>query len=615
MVKETCFRKGDLISNYVTPLVELGVSQKDIIAFSLSYNDAGKAPSKLIHEYLGVLLKALDALGVTTIYCADAAYFKVLARKQKAAPHLGYNLPVGVKGFEHMSVVLGVNHKSILHNPNNQSSLTFSLNTLGDCINGTYEEVGKDIIRTELYVHTVKGVKDALDALLHYPEVTADIEAFSLKHYAAGVATLGLATDKHNGVVIRCDYEPCDPYELEVWDKKDKVYKKKTAYGKYVPNPEIRALIKEFLINYTGTITWHNASYDVKALIYTLWMETLIDHRGLLEGLEIMTENINCTQLITYLATNNCAQNKLSLKDAAHEFAGNYAQEDINDIRLIPIGQLQQYNLIDCLCTWYVKEKNYPIMVQDQQEELYLGLFKESLKTIIQMELTGMPMCMEEVKKGKQDLLKIFNTHNDEIQKSDLVKQTIRFNQLRWIEKDFVARQSKAKNPDKIVQRTLEDLLTKAPAAFPKVFNPNSGTQVAVLLHDIIGLPVIEETDTGLPATDDDTLEKLINHTQDTTVKELIEHIRTLLGVSKILSTFIPAFEEAQLGPDGIYRLFGCFKLGGTKSGRLSSNSPNLQNLPSGSTYAKVVKRMFKGNGDWLFVGSDYNALISSAFM
>ena len=77
----------------------------------------------------------------------------------------------------------------------------------------------------------------------------------------------------------------------------------------------------------------------------------------------------------------------------------------------------------------------------------------------------------------------------------------------------------------------------------------------------------------------------------------------------KILNTFITAFERAIDKGDGVVYLHGSFNLGGTKSGRLSSSDPNLQNLPAGSTYGKLVKECFTAPTGQLFVGADFRSL------
>jgi DNA polymerase-1 len=121
-------------------------------------------------------------------------------------------------------------------------------------------------------------------------------------------------------------------------------------------------------------------------------MRNLSDTAGLLHGLETLTANFDDTKIISYLATNSTSGNHLGLKEQAQEFAGNWAQENITDIRKIPLPELLQYNLIDALSTAYVHEKNTPIMIADNQEAIYKDIMLPSVKTILQMELTGMPI-------------------------------------------------------------------------------------------------------------------------------------------------------------------------------------------------------------------------------
>ncbi|MTV58891.1 hypothetical protein GM547_12580, partial [Streptococcus pneumoniae] len=121
--------------------------------------------------------------------------------------------------------------------------------------------------------------------------------------------------------------------------------------------------------------------------------------------------------------------------------------------------------------------------------------------------------------------------------------------------------------PDKIKAKEL--------SAFDDVmFNPNSGPQLQRLLYEVMGLPEIDLTDTKLPATGGDTLEKLINHATNPDHKAVIRALIEYSGAVKILNTFIPAFEEALDKGDGVIWLHGNFNLGGTVSGRLSSSDP-----------------------------------------
>lgn len=91
---------------------------------------------------------------------------------------------------------------------------------------------------------------------------------------------------------------------------------------------------------------------------------------------------------------------------------------------------------------------------------------------------------------------------------------------------------------------------------------------------------------------------------------KLLKDLISVSEVSKILGTFIKAFEKNSIKKeDGIYYLHGNFNLNGTVSGRLSSSGPNLQNLPSGSKYAKIIKRCFYSPKGKVFLGADFNSL------
>jgi DNA polymerase-1 len=329
-------------------------------------------------------------------------------------------------------------------------------------------------------------------------------------------------------------------------------------------------------------------------------MKHPLDTEGLLTGLEIMTKKFQDTRIIAYLATNSTAGNVLGLKPLAHEFAGNWAKDDITDIRKIPLQELLTYNLVDALCTNYVKDKYYPIMVQDQQEELYYSLMLPSLKVIIQMELVGLPMNTDQVQKAKEALQAEETKYLDVIRNSKIIKMF-----------DLLVQRSamdKANAKLKVKQHPLEKFAGEQ-------FNPNSGPQLQRLLYEQMCLPVIDLTDTKQPATGGDTLEKLIHHTSNPAYKEILEALIGLSGVSKILSAFIPSFEKALVKDDGKAYLHGSFNLGGTVSGRLSSSKPNLQQLPAGNgegnkaLIGKLIKKCFTAPSGWLLAGADFASL------
>jgi DNA polymerase-1 len=585
LVKPSALKQQDITVHYLTTMQVKGVLSDDVVAIALDYDVLGKATAFFIKESLSKLLPELQSLGVTHLYVTDSAYFKALTKEVKAEPHYGYVLPCKVKDYEHFKVVLGVNYQALIHNPVLEHKLNRTLAALCDSVSHNYTAPGSTVVHLAHYPTTLSEIEAALANLHQYSELTCDIEAFSLKYWKAGIGSIAFAWNQHNGVAFLCDFHT-PPFELTP--------EPGTLYGSYVQNHEVRKLLFTFFSTYQGCVVWHNAAYDLKAIIHALWEKDTLDTAGMLDGLEVMTQSFHDTKIMAYLATNSTAGNDLKLKSLAHEFSGNWAQDNIKDIRLIDPDALLQYNLIDALSTFYIYKKFKPVLVEDKQQDIYENLMLPSLKTIIQMEMSGMPMNLNRVEEVKQELTALQDTCIDTLTNSPVIKT------LNLVLKASDMEKANAKLKKK--QHTLD--------SYPdKVFNPNSGPQVQVLLYEQMGLPVLDFTDTKQPAVGGDTLEKLVNHTSEVSYKEILLALISHAKVSKILSSFIPAFEKALVKGDGWAYLHGNFNLGGTVSGRLSSSDPNLQNIPAGSTYAKLIKSCFKAPSGWLFAGADFNSL------
>jgi DNA polymerase-1 len=127
-------------------------------------------------------------------------------------------------------------------------------------------------------------------------------------------------------------------------------------------------------------------------------------------------------------------------------------------------------------------------------------------------------------------------------------------------------------------------------------FNPASPKQVAAVLFDKLGLPVIAKTKSG-PSTDASVLEAL-RHQHE--LPDLILQHRQL---SKLLGSYIaklPGFIAA----DG--RIHGHFRQTGTETGRLSSDQPNLQNIPKKSDLGREIRGAFAAAPGCVLIAADY---------
>lgn len=571
-------RREEMIKTYLLPN---DLSMEDFIFIELhSAPGKKKTPAREIKEFIQQeLQQVLDDAETQYIICTDSDYFKILTKEAKAEANLGY---VCDSVWGKQKVIYAPSYRQVFYDPPVvKSKIAQGMDALLNHIRGQYAEPGHGIIEFEAYPDTPEKIKAWLDQLLEMNKPLAiDIETFGLKHYNAGIGTITFCWSKTQGIAFNVDYEPI-PGATEA------------PYGRINRNDVVRNLLREFFIKYTQRQMYHNISYDVYVLIYQLFMDSLIDTEGLLHGMEIMLRNWDCTKLITYLATNSCAGNHLSLKDQAQEYAGNYAQDDIKDIRLIPNEQLLRYNLIDGLCTWYTYEKHWDTLIADDQLDVYNNIFKPACEDIIQMQLTGMPMNMDTVNQVAKEMETDRNQALKTIRESKLMKNFTLMLRQEWVD------DKNAKLKKKQVTLANCDI----------EFNPNSGPQLQKLLFDYIGLPVLGLTKNKQPATDGDTIKALRTHTQSEDVKELLNALIDYKLVDKIITSFIPAFRNAQPGPDGWHYLFGNLNLGGTVSGRLSASEPNLQTIPSGSKYAKKIKKCFEAPPGWIFCGLDFASL------
>lgn len=498
------------------------------------------------------------------VLVADSEYFKVMAKVTKPDAYIGYFFG---DTFKFLYVP---SYKQIFYHPEEtKEKITRALDSIKASEQGKYCSPGSNIIKDEYYPSTTKDIAVLLKSLANRPILTCDIETYSLKHVDAGLGSICFCWDKHSGCAFKID---------------------KSSDSK---NQEVRDLLKEFFINYKGTLIFHNIAFDVTVLIYQLFMKDVLDQEGLLNGLDIMLKNWEDTKLMTYLCTNSCSGNNLSLKYQAQAYAGNWAQDEISNIDKIPEEELLRYNLIDGLSTWFVYEKYKDTLVAEKQDKLYREIFKPTTKDIIQMQLTGIPLNYDKVLEAEQ---KLNDDKNQALSVITANKYVIQFKEV--LNQEAVDKYNSTHKK----QITLADV--------DESFNPNSGIQIKKLLYDLIKLPVINLTESKQPATDGDTLKALLNHTTDKDVLDLLQALIDYSAVEKILSAFIPTFKKATPASDGRRYIYGNFNLGGTVSGRLSSSKPNLQQIPAtGSKYAKLIKSCFQAPKGWLWVGLDYASL------
>ncbi|HSL57879.1 MAG TPA: DNA polymerase I [Acidimicrobiales bacterium] len=130
-------------------------------------------------------------------------------------------------------------------------------------------------------------------------------------------------------------------------------------------------------------------------------------------------------------------------------------------------------------------------------------------------------------------------------------------------------------------------------------FNVNSTKQLREVLFDELGLTPQKKTKTGY-STDAASLERLVDQ------HPIIEHLLAYREVEKLRSTYGEGL-LAEVAPDG--RIHATFNQTVARTGRLSSDAPNLHNIPVRSERGREFRRAFVPAPGFELLVADYNQI------
>ncbi len=132
-------------------------------------------------------------------------------------------------------------------------------------------------------------------------------------------------------------------------------------------------------------------------------------------------------------------------------------------------------------------------------------------------------------------------------------------------------------------------------------FNLASPKQIGEIFFTKLGLPVIKKTATGAPSTDEEVLEKLADDYP--LPAKILEH----RGISKLKGTYTDKL--GQLAHPRTGRVHTHYAQAVAVTGRLSSNDPNLQNIPVKTAEGRRVREAFVAPAGSLIASADYSQI------
>lgn len=130
-------------------------------------------------------------------------------------------------------------------------------------------------------------------------------------------------------------------------------------------------------------------------------------------------------------------------------------------------------------------------------------------------------------------------------------------------------------------------------------FNINSPKQLGIVLFEKLGLPARKKTKTGY-STNAEVLEELAN---EFPIVSLILEYRTF---TKLRSTYCEGLLKAVHSDN---RVRSTFNQTETRTGRLSSTEPNLQNIPVRTPLGREMRKFFIAEDGFVIIDADYSQI------
>lgn len=237
-----------------------------------------------------------------------------------------------------------------------------------------------------------------------------------------------------------------------------------------------------------------------------------------------------------------------------------------------------EYVLKDAEYTFRLtKVLEYKLRTQgDKSFRFYKTKLLRWAKTLLRMELEGITL----------DILKLKNMWMTDERNLSKLSETItaqwqehfdayRKKQETEVHEKYLVMRTRREQEGTLGPKTAEMYKRNEQTAMSKIedLNLDSPTQLKWLLTERLGLPAIDIN--GDESTNKETLQRL--SLQNKEIESLVQYRKK----RKLLTSFYPDYTaRASIAPSGLSKIHTNFNITGARTGRLSSSSPNLQQVP-----------------------------------
>lgn len=421
--------------------------------------------------------------------------------------------------------------------------------------------------------------KRILGHVLHRLELVLDeerVEEYVEAIIKNGVAGLDVETDGldtiHDEIAGVCLYTPG---ENAVYIPVNHVSHMTQMRLKNQVSPKFMAKMIQRLVDEEIPIIYHNAKFDMKSIFWRLGVK------------------MDNPAWDTYLASMLLNENESHNLKALHS---KYVREEedaevakFNDLfkgipfSLIPPDVAYMYAAYDPLQTYELYKFQVDYLTPGTEECTKYGLENVSwvldeielplISVLFDMELYGVALNKGRLAEIREKFTQSMNEAEKEFQEL-VAEYAEEIEELRQV--NFPLYQKLEMNARGEVTVSI-----------------SSPTQLAILFYDIMGLKSPEKDKPR--GTGESIIESFDN--------DIARALKKFRKYAKLVSTYT-TMDEHLAKPDN--RVHTTFKQYGAKTGRMSSESPNLQNIPSRGEGA-VIRQIFSASPGHYIIGSDYS--------
>jgi len=420
-----------------------------------------------------------------------------------------------------------------------------------------------------IVVENIEQFKDLIDSVHSEKMFSFDLETFGFDYLKDDIICMAISFKEGNAIVI-----PFYKNKKEVWN---------TGERKIILN-RLNKLFNSDLIKIAQNIKfdWH-------------FLKTL--------GIEVKSPYTD-TLLMDYLLDENNRGNR-SLEDSAFKVNMGFYDKKFKDYRDkhkignyfdMPDDMLWEHNASDADCTLRLYNL-YNKQIKKENLELLLNKIVLPLTgVLVEMEHCGVGVDMVYADKLKKKLEEKIGSIELELQ---MLPEVIDYVDDGW--KKAIKESTEKYKGSKMLQNkySLPDYLEKYVPKEKFKFNFKSPKQLKELLFDRLHLEVIRTTEKGNRSTDSKVLETL--QYKSIFCKKLLDHRK----LTKLYTTYVANLPE-MVKSDG--KIHSSFNQAITVTGRLSSQSPNLQNIPKGKL-GDYIRNYFIAPENSYFIEADYKQL------